>query len=499
LKHGYIAFDDDILIYENPLVWEISTKTLYGIFTSYDPELYIPLTFLSYQIDYALGGGSAFWFHLTNLLLHTINSLLVCLLAFRLSKGKLLLALGCGLLFAIHPLHTEAVAWASSRKDQLSTLFYLSSLIVYIRYVRTSRQSFFIWCIVLTLLGFLSKIMLATIPAILLLIDYYEKRPIGKRVLIEKIPFIGLSALFAVIAIYGKQHMIHTSSTGVKILMAFKSTSFYLQKLILPTKLSVVYPFDKEIHWWLPDFIIPIIVVSLLIIFTIWCFRNNRVIFFGFSFFFITVSPTFLNFAKAGEIFVASDRYAYLPSVSLFYLVSLGFWKLVYAVPRFKNNAWILRLIGLLICSILLVFALLAHRQVSFWSNDKRFFTHSLEYYPNSYVAQNNLGNALLLEGDYTGAIAAYENAIAINPKSLRARGNLALAYGRTGRMDEAIEQLQIGLGYFPNSAELILRLGDIFIMQGDHEEALKMYKRAAVINPRLLERKYHAIQASTK
>lgn len=489
LKQGFVSFDDDILVYENPLVREISPTTLRGIFTTYDPELYIPLTFFSYQIDHLIGGGSPFWFHLTNVIFHALNASLVFLFVRRLDGQHIPLAAACALLFAVHPLHTEAVAWISARKDQLATFFYLLSMLAYLRYVRSDKQRDLCGAFGFALIGILSKVTLITMPIVLLLLDFHENRRLSRKTVVEKIPFLLLSIAFGIIALWGKKDMLATSGTDVKILMAFKSSAFYLQKLLWPSHLSVVYPFDGDVRWWLPAFLVPILAV-LAIGLLVFLNRKDRILVFCTAFFFVVTAPTFLNFAKAGEIFVASDRYAYLPSVAFFYLACSLARR---AAARTGASARLPIRIGFACLTIALAGA--AHMQARVWEDDRTFFTHALDYYPDSYVAQNNLGNALLIDKDYDGAIAAYEKALTINPESVRTIGNLALAYGRKGDIRSGFEAVASGLSIAPRSAELHMRLGDLHIMQKRFDEAYSAYAKAAELDPELLKKKYYAIE----
>ena len=145
LWNDFVLWDDDYLIVHNPLIRSLSPHAIWTAFTSYDPELYIPLTFLSYQLNYLIGGLHPFIFHLTNLLLHGINAMLISRIAFKLSQKNVWITAAAGLLFAVHPLHTEAIVWASARKDVLASTFFLVSLFLYLRYRESDQRSTCIW------------------------------------------------------------------------------------------------------------------------------------------------------------------------------------------------------------------------------------------------------------------------------------------------------------------------------------------------------------------
>ena len=191
LGNDFVDFDDGLLIFENPIIQEISVWSLKQAFTTYDPELYVPLTMISYQIDHLLWGMNPFGFHLTNLVLHTMNALLVTLFI-RLLMRRLsyhLLPVLCGLLFLVHPLHTEAVAWASARKDVLSSFFFLLSVCSYLQWREREKKEersgklLYSFSIFAFALGLLAKVSIIMLPVILLLIEWLQGRSLREKTL----------------------------------------------------------------------------------------------------------------------------------------------------------------------------------------------------------------------------------------------------------------------------------------------------------------------------
>lgn len=224
LTNDFVRWDDGLLIYENPAIRSITPSTLKTIFTSYDPELYIPLTFFSYQIDYLIGGTHAAIYHAQNLLWHTLNALLVALLLWRLTRQGWPSLFG-GLLFALHPLNTETVAWSSARKDVLSTFFFLVSLLSYLSYRTQKKRSAYAFSLLSFTLGLLSKVTVITLPVVLFLFDFREHRRWSGKMLVEKIPYLLLSVLFAVIATAGKSGVLSASTLSEKILLSLRGAS----------------------------------------------------------------------------------------------------------------------------------------------------------------------------------------------------------------------------------------------------------------------------------
>ena len=327
LRNGFVTFDDGMLITDNSAIREITPASLKAIFTHYDPELYIPLTFFSYQLDFQLGGEQPFIFHLDNLLLlllHTINALLVCWLFYLLSFGRKDLALVAGIIFAAHPIQTEAVAWAAARKDVLSSLFFLLSLIGYLYYRSEENRRFYWWSIVAFLLGLLAKVSVIMLPAVLFLLDWREGRRWGRTMLLEKVPYVVLCVLFGIIAIFGKTDLLSKTSLWTKALLACRSSVFYLQKFFWPSGFSVLYPYDGPVSLAATGFLLSMVVLVLLLFSALWTIRWTKEIAFGLAFYFVMLLPTFTNLAKNGDIYLASDRYAYLPNIGILWGYSLA-------------------------------------------------------------------------------------------------------------------------------------------------------------------------------
>ncbi len=443
LGNDFVNWDDALLVYKNPAVTHFSWKSLAWSFTHFDPELYIPLTFLSYQLEHLLFGLNPFFFHLTSLLLHIGNTVCVFVLLRLLSKHTGI-AFGGALAFGIHPLNTEAVAWVSGRKDILSALFFFLALITYLRYRESGSMRLYAWSIAVFLFGLLSKVMVATLPLVLLLVDAIQKRRFGKGAWLEKIPYFLLAMVFGVVALIGKANLLVTASPEATILMGIKASVFYIQKLLLPTKLSVLYPFREEIALGSPNFWIPLAILLFIVLIVLWTLRYTRGIACGFAFYLVTVAITFTNFTKGGPLdqYFASDRYAYIPSVGIFYLSGLALlwlWERRRISPLFR---WTNVAAGALIATTLVAFAVRAHTRSLDWRDSETLYTANLRTYPDSYIVQNNLGSIYLDRGEVDRAIAMFERAIELHPTHPRAYANLGAAYGRKGMYEKGLTYL---------------------------------------------------------
>jgi len=520
----FVRWDDGMLIYENPFIRAINFATLKKIFTSYDPELYIPLTFFSYQIDYLIGGIHPGIYHLQNFLWHTGNALLVAWLCLLLSRRKWV-AIVCGILFAVHPLHTEAVVWASARKDVLSTFFFLLSVIAYLSYRARGKRGNYYGSLVAFLFALLAKVSVLTLPVLLLLIDVFQGRKWSVWMIVEKLPYIALSAAFGVIAWIGKAGVLGSSTPMEKVLMAPVSAVFYLEKMFVPARLSVLYPFEGSPSLARMDILIPFVVCILLVTAMLIAWRKRPEVSFGLAFFFVTVSPTLLNFAKGDFFYFASDRYAYVPSVGILLMVAM-----LLARASEHSEAWAKwSTIGAVTVSIL--FSGLAVKQSLVWHDSTSLFTHTLSLYPDAYVALNNLGNVYRQQGETQQAVESYEKALsaserysfhripgsvdtarskilsnlgsvyresgatqkatdaykralALNPGNEYAHLGMGILAGQAGLYQTAEAEYRAALQIAPEFSTALINLGALYVGMGRIEDGIREYERAIEMNP---------------
>lgn len=441
LGNAFVDWDDTYVIYFNPAIKHINLETLHRIFFSYDPELYVPFTLFTFQIDYFLAGLNPAIYHLQSLLWHIGSVVLLAWIAWLLTRDRIA-ALLTAVLFAVHPLNVEAVAWASGRKDVLSTFWLLLSVLLYLYYRGSGSKKTYAASLVAFALSLLAKVMTLTLPFVLLLIDWAQGRADRKKLLLEKLPYLALSVLFGVIGMFGKQEVNAASTLWEKILMAAKSTTFYLQKLVLPVDLAVVYPYRGAITLASPDFFVPMIVVSALVVALLWLARRHRVIAACGAFFLLTLAPTFLNFFKAGQAYFASDRYAYVPSIGAFLLVGIGAGLLA----RRRDRETGVLAVSTVACAVLCV---LCYRQVTIWKNTETLFLHNLALYPDT----------------------------------VQLRTNLAQVYRDSGRNDDAREQLQLAL-QTEQSAHVYASIAALDAAEGKIADAIALYRKAAALDP---------------
>ncbi|OGJ56710.1 hypothetical protein A3D88_00720 [Candidatus Peribacteria bacterium RIFCSPHIGHO2_02_FULL_52_16] len=479
LGNGFVGWDDGLLVLDNALVQEFSFRSIFQVFTSYDPELYIPLTLFTFQLNHLFAGLSPWIYHTTNLLLHMANSLFVAGFAYLLFKRGWV-AVATALLFAVHPLNTEAVAWVSGRKDVLMAFFALPMLIAYLRYRETGDRKFYYVSIALFVLALLSKVTVILAPLALVLLDWYRGRAMTKELWIEKIPYFGVAILFGVIAMFGK--IANTSFFLEKFLIGCKTIIFFLWKLLIPTGLSVLYPYTKPISLFTPDLLISVLLVIAISFAVFFAVQKSKLPLLAWVFFLLFLLPSMTNVAKGRnellDVYFASDRYAYLPSIGFFFLVSLLFDE---ARTRWKFPAMI---VGAL---IILALSVLTFLQSLVWKDSASLFGNVLKYYPDSYVAHTNIGTDLFHKGDVEGALAEYEAALAIREDGT-AHYNIGQIHLMNGEVNLAIDSFRSAVAASPADADAQLYLGALLSEQGDVDEAITHLKEATVLNPSLLQ-----------
>lgn len=454
LKNGFVSWDDDIYVTNNPLIRDLSLKGIIKIFTTIHFWLYKPLAIFSFALEYHFFKLAPGGYHAVNLALHLFNCALVFSLIFILT-GKLEIGFIVGILFGVHPLHAESVAWVSELKDVLYSLFFLSGLIFYFYSEQGARRKFHYLAVLSFVLSLLVKPMGIVFPFILLLCDYLLRRKISIK---NKIIFFVIAGGFLLFTFCISSEYISEEnqfSHFDSLLIANYSLLFYLAKLILPISLSVIYPLPQKSAGALPlAFFIAPLAVFLLGLSVFLSKRYTKKLIFGSLFFLICVLPA-LQLVPSGNAIVA-DRYSYLPSIGIFYIAAVSiewFYKV-----KLKNQligrvlAW-----GILIITVG-TFSFLTRQRCNVWQNDATFwedavkmyppdvrerivfYTKELEKHPDSLEAYNNLAVSYGNIGNHRYAILLCLQAIKLYPDSAAAYNNLAAAYGYSRNFARAIE-----------------------------------------------------------
>ncbi len=476
------AIDVDEYIAENPHVNDgLSVRGVVKALTLVHAHNWHPLTWISHMIDVDLYGLSPGGHHVTNLIFHVANSLLL-LLVLRRMTGHLWAPAFVAGLFALHPLHVESVAWALERKDVLSTLFLLLTLWAYVRYTERPGWKRYLLPLLFFALGLMSKPMLVTLPFVLLLLDYW---PLGRygapagagRLLWEKAPFLLLSFVVSAVTYVAQGEALASLERvmlGDRIANAVVSCAAYIRDMLWPVSLAFYYPFPEVIRPW------PVCGSVLLIIaVTALCFvagPKHPFLTVGWLWYVGTLVPVIGLVQIGGQ--ARADRYTYIPLIGLFIMIAWG-------APELLKR-WRQRKLLLAACAaiVLIALAAVARVQVGHWKNTVTLLQRSASVTSNNYFAHYNLGNHLKRAGRLDEAVKHYRLAVDVRPSAADAHYNLANTLKLQGRLAEAAMGYGETLRIDPDYAGALHGLGSIRLEEGRLEEAASLLLRAARLQP---------------
>lgn len=474
LKYGFTMADDRILVAENLYIRGLTLENLRFVFTHYDPELYMPLTFVSYQIDYMLGGIHPWIYHATNIALHGVNAYLVAIVAHRLTKRRWI-SLLTAVLFCVHPIQTEAVVWIAGRKDLLSTTFLLGSLLFYLRYRDQGHRLTLLYSIITFLCALMAKASVMSFPLALVLLEVVlPRRRSLREVVVPLVPFVALSVLFAMIAWMGKGRVVYASTALETILMSVKSTVFYLEKLIWPTGLSPAYAYHGTISMHSPDFFVPMIVLGVVMTCIGISLRWTRSIAVTAGIFLAFLAPSFLNFHKGDVTYIAVDRYVYVAMIAL----ALGFSES--ARRAFVSSGSIL-LRRFLVTAIVIAVVVLAYRareQTHLWRTDRSIVEYALQFYPDSLPLRITLATLDRQDGRTVDEQAVLEGGQRYFDH-VAYRTGIGSIFARSEQLDAAEREYKKGMQLDPRNPEPLFYQAALEEQRGHQAKALALYKVA--------------------
>ncbi len=505
-NYGFVNYDDGDYVFENPRVLDgLTLQSVIWAFTTTTSSNWHPMTWLSHMLDCQLFGLNPGLHHVTNLLFHLANTLLLFWVLKRMTR-KPWASTFVAALFALHPLHVESVAWVSERKDVLNTFFWVLTMGMYVRYAECPGLKRYLLALLFFTLGLLSKPMLVTLPFVLLLLDYW---PLGRfssgkgggnsiilqpsasqdqkssllRLTLEKVPFFALSAASSFLTLYIQMHSgaagsLERFSMEARFFNAVASYARYIEKMIWPWNLAVLYPYaDRMALWQVAVASILLITITLLAI--LWA-RTKPYLVVGWLWYLGTLVPV-IGLVQVGSQAMA-DRYTYVPLIGLFIIMAMGTADLL-AGWRHRRTALLLS--GLL---VLLFFMAAARLQVNYWQNSITLFEHTLRVTSKNFTIHNNLGIALEEQGKIQEAVFHYSEALRIKPDYALAQYNLATILARQGKIEEAITRYAKALQIDPNLFEAHNNLGNVMAQRGRILEAAAHYQQALRINPNYAE-----------
>jgi Tfp pilus assembly protein PilF len=487
LSNSFTNWDDDRYVTENILVRSLSVRNIIRIFSPHTFVLanYQPITIFSFALNYAAGKLNPTGYILADLLIHLCNVLLVFLVIRKIAANDFVASL-CSLLFGIHPMHVESVAWISGRKDLLYTFFFLCSILFYLSYLgRKKGAGFLPYCTacLLFIVSLLSKSSAVTMPAILFLVDYFRGRKFSKAMLVDKIPFVLPAIMSGLWAIKGQHDVGALDSTGAlhiftRIAIACYSFMFYVVRFFLPMKLSALYPYPASISRSLPrEYLLSPLFAAACCGVAV-ALGKSKPFLFGFGFFVVNII-FILHFVPVSGS-VTADRFSYMAYIGLSFVAASYIDRLL-SMPRLKGKK--AAIAAAIVFSLSLVSGTAVYKRCMVWKSSVALWTDVIAGYPSA-SAFCNRGSARLSLHEYGAAIEDLDRAVALNPGYVKAYYDAGLACQGQGDQARAIGYYSRAIGCDSGNAEAYNSRGIAYCMLGDFGRGIADYDRSLSRNP---------------
>ena len=524
IYNDFVNYDDPQFIIKNLKIRDLSFDGIKKIFGSYD-VYYQALTIFSHTIEYHFFGLDPKFYHLNNLILHLLNTFLVFWLFNKVTK-KIIVAGVVALLFGIHPMHVESVAWVTERKDVLYGFFYLFSLIAYVYYLHNNKKlKFLIISLLLFILSLMAKPAAVTLPLLLFLLDYYKSRKIDKWLFLDKIPFLifaliaGLITMSQAKAVEGIYDYTSVYTSLQHLLLVSYSIGFYFLELILPLNLCIIHHLPRLNNDYLPliYYISPLFIFAwIALIIAARRFRKNLI--FGTLFFLFAIS-VMLQIVPVSQGIV-TERYTYISYIGLFYIVG----QLIHSLVNSEYwNISIIKNISLAFFFFMIfLYSILTINRTRVWEDTYTLMSDLVEKYPDRHFGYIGLGNSYLIEHDYENAFVYFDKAVQLEPRSylpFYSRGgtrlklndyegalydfnisrelkpnythtynNLGVVKSYLGDLEGSLSDLNKAIELDPENYEAYNNLGNFYAKKNNFAEAIKYFDKTIKINPYLFD-----------
>jgi tetratricopeptide (TPR) repeat protein len=499
VRHNdFVSFDDNEYIYDNDHVKAgLTREGIVWAFTRAHANNWHPLTWLSHMLDCQLFGTNPLWHHLTNLLFHIANALLLFWVLKRMTN-RVWPSAFVAAAFALHPLHVESVAWASERKDVLSTFFWMLTIAAYIRYVERPCTGRYLIVLLALCLGLMAKQMLITLPFVLLLLDYWPLRRLvfergglcdythscafvsARRCILEKLPLLIPSVAAGITVYLVQEHSgVMKSFTLYPVVYRIENAPVayvvYIVKMLWPSRLAVFYPHPLgSLPIW------KVLCSTLLLVFitgvVIWRMDREPYLVVGWLWYIGTLVPV-IGLIQLGNQEMA-DRYTYVPSIGIFVMAAWGAAELL---SRWRYRQVVLGVTAGVVLALLLT---CTRMQVRHWQNSLTLYEHAIDVTLDNAIMHNILANQLSDKGRFDDAVIHFNEALRINPYYLMARHNKGKTLLEMGKTDEAIALFTEVLAADNSSSEVYSDLGVAYARKNKLELAIENYNKALELKP---------------
>jgi tetratricopeptide (TPR) repeat protein len=479
MRAGFV-WDDDAFLTENELIH--AEDGLYRFWFTTEPPDYFPLVSTMLWLEWRLWGMNATGYHVVNILLHATSAMLIWLALRRLKIPGAWLA---GLVFAVHPVTVESVAWITERKNTLPLVFYMLTILLYLTYETNEAKRWYVASLFIFLLALLSKTSVVMLPAVLLGLAWWQRGAIARKDFLRSLPFFALSILMGLVTVWFQYNSagagsIRADSFLSRLTIGGRAIWFYLYKAVWPCELCFVYPrWRTDSYTWM-SFMPLLALFACIILF--WRYRNTwgRPFLLGLGYFVVTLLPVlgFVNIYFMKYSLVA-DHWQYNSLIGIIALiVGIG----THIVHRWKK---VLRPVGV-VSAIALVttFSLLTWKQSGIFQNKETLWQDTISKNPNAWVARADLGYSLAKQGDFDGTVRHFSQALRINPKDANAHYNLGVALFKQGKLKKATRHFSNAISIKPDYAEAHNNLGIALARQGKLDQAIFHFSRAFHIKP---------------
>jgi len=478
IKYDFVNWDDTSHFTEHDSIRSLSIVNIKEMFTETVLNVYIPLTSLSYAVEYYFFGPNPRIIHFTNLILHLITTGLLFLFILQLGINLRSAAIAA-LLFGIHPMHVESVAWITERKDVLYAVFYMSGLCSYGQYIKSGCKKFYLWTLILAFFSILAKSMALSFPLILFLCDWIYKRKFNRQTILEKLPFF-----IVFIPITLKTYLLHPRIPHIifpdSLLIGFWTLTFYVSKFLFPMDLLPVYQQPQPISFYNIHYIFPFF---LLIVWLIFIKKGGRWAVFASLFYLLSIFFLIL-YDIGSDINFLADRFMYLPCIG--FCIFIG-----YAVDRAwigstQNNKTIRSAVIIsLFVMVMSILIVKTHNQLKIWRNSESLWNYMIRNNPENPKFYISRAGYYASQGKSDSALSDLDQAAKIDPEYLsKIHNNKGTMYFQQGQYQLAYDHLSTALNIGPADALIYKNIGLVFREQNDYVKAGEYFTEAINIEP---------------
>ncbi len=484
LNNGFTNWDDDVYVTNNLLIKAPDWK---AIFTQPSAYNYHPLTMLTLAFNYAISGMDPFSYYLVNWLLHILNTALVFLFIYKISGRKIFVAAFSSLIFGIHPMHVESVAWISERKDVLYVCFFLLALLQYWIFLETAKRPKLLYCFIFFILSLLSKPAAIILPLVLLLLDYWHGRSFNWKVWAEKVPFFIFSLVFGFITIKVQSADAIVSfdiyPLWTRFFFACYTIMIYTARFFVPYPLSAFHPYPSVDALGLPVLLSPIFIIALL--FLLWLRRKDKLVVFSLLFFIVNLLLV-MQFLSIG-LTIVSERYTYVPYIGLSFLA--GMWLNDHLGSSFK------RFITAIPFIIGIVFGFISFQRTKVWNDGDALWSNVIKHFPDAATPRSNRAdylrkiagkpeNKLIRNELLQRALEDCNLAIKLKPGHAKAYQNRQNIYLLTGKDSLAIADAETLLKLEPFNSQAFYTKGFAYMRFSLEDSSLLWFNKSIEADP---------------